>query len=111
MIFEAEDFSKVLNRADYAQSLHDYDRDQLEQYVAVVNQVTELKKNLEAQKAELEAQKAELETQKASLKARKPTWKASRQICRRVSMRSRRPAVIMRVRLQRLVSRQLKSAI
>lgn len=71
MIFEAEDFSKVLNRADYAQSLHDYDRDQLEQYVAVVNQVTELKKNLEAQKAELEAQKAELETQKASLESQK----------------------------------------
>ncbi len=71
MIFASEDFSKVLNRADYAQSLHDYDREQLEQYVAVVNQVTELKKNLEAQKADLENQKAALETQKASLESQK----------------------------------------
>lgn len=69
MLTEADNVTSLLNRAEYAQSMHEYDRKQLDEYVAVVNQVTELKNTLETQKAELETQKAELETQKTSLES------------------------------------------
>ena len=67
MLTGSEDVSSFLNRAEYAQSMHEYDREQLDEYIAVVDQVTELKSTLETQKADLETQKADLETQKASL--------------------------------------------
>lgn len=71
MLFDSEDFSKVLTRADYVQDLQDYDRAQLEAYVQVVKEVKELKASLENQKKELEEQKAALEEQKASLESQK----------------------------------------
>ena len=71
MILEADDITSLLNRAEYAQSMQKKDREMLAEFVAVVEQVTELKNTLEAQKAELEAQKAELEAQKADLEASK----------------------------------------
>lgn len=71
MILEAKDFTSMLNRAEYAQSMHDYDRDMLTRFITTVQQVAELKAALEAQKAELEAQKASLEAQKADLELRK----------------------------------------
>ena len=69
MLTGSEDVSSFLNRAEYAQSMHEYDREQLDEYIAVVDQVTELKSTLETQKADLETQKADLETQKASLES------------------------------------------
>lgn len=71
LILEAKDITTMLNRAEYAQSMHNYDRNMLLKFIAVVDQVTELKNALEAKKAELEAQKASLEAQKADLEARK----------------------------------------
>lgn len=71
MIFGTDSFTSMLNRAEYAQSMHDYDRNSLEKYREVVAQVTELKETLETQKTELETQKAELENQKAELESQK----------------------------------------
>lgn len=71
MIFGTDSFTSMLNRAEYAQSMHDYDRNSLEKYREVVAQVTELKETLETQKTELENQKVELETQKAELESQK----------------------------------------
>ena len=67
MLTGSEDVSSFLNRAEYAQSMHEYDREQLDEYIAVVDQVTELKSTLETQKADLETQKASLESQEADL--------------------------------------------
>ena len=69
IILESKDLKTLLNRAEYAQSMHNYDREMLDKFVAVVNQVTELKNTLEAQKAELETEKAGLEAQRADLVA------------------------------------------
>lgn len=71
MIFGTSDFATMLNRAEYAQSMHDYDRNSLEKYREVVVQVKELKATLENQKTELENQKTELESQKAELESQK----------------------------------------
>ena len=71
MIFGTDSFTSMLNRAEYAQSMHDYDRNSLEKYREVVAQVTQLKETLETQKTELENQKAELENQKAELESQK----------------------------------------
>lgn len=73
MIFDSDNQSitDFLNRAEYAQSMHDYDRESLEKYIEVVNQVTELKNSLEEQKTSLEEQKASLEEQKVSLESQK----------------------------------------
>lgn len=71
MIFGTDSFTSMLNRAEYAQSMHDYDRNSLEKYREVVAQVTQLKETLETQKTELENQKVELEAQKAELESQK----------------------------------------
>lgn len=71
LMLSADSITSMLNRAEYAQSMHDYDRDMLAEFVSVVNQVKELKATLETQKTELETQKEELETQKTSLEEQK----------------------------------------
>lgn len=71
IMLSADDITTMLNRAEYAQSMHDYDRNMLTAYIEVVNQVTELKACLETQKTDLETQKADLEVQKQSLEAQK----------------------------------------
>ncbi len=76
IILEAKDIASLFNRAEYAQSMHAYDRQMLTEFIAVVNQVTALKNSLEEQKATLEGQKATLEAQKASLEAQKADLEA-----------------------------------
>ena len=77
-ILGSGDFSSMLNRAEYAQSMHEYDRDSLDKYIKTVDQVTELKNNLETQKTELETQKTELENQKSSLENQKSSMESQK---------------------------------
>ncbi len=86
MLTGSEDVSSFLNRAEYAQSMHEYDREQLDEYIAVVDQVTELKSTLETQKADLETQnwrrRKQIWRRRRHLwNLRKQIWKCSRQIC------------------------------
>ena len=76
MLSGADSITSLLNKVEYAQSMHDYDRKQLEAFKEVVQQVSDLKTDLENQKADLETQKSDLETQESI------PWKVSRQICR-----------------------------
>lgn len=69
MLSGADSITSLLNKVEYAQSMHDYDRKQLEAFKEVVQQVSDLKTDLENQKADLETQKSDLETQKASLES------------------------------------------
>ena len=78
MIFGTDSFTSMLNRAEYAQSMHDYDRKSLEKYREVVAQVTQLKETLETQKTELENQKAELESQKSELENQKASLESQK---------------------------------
>lgn len=66
-IFQSENFSEMLNRAEYVQNVHAYDRQMLDEYVAVKEEVQELKTTLEAEMAELEVMHEEFEAEKASM--------------------------------------------
>lgn len=83
LLFENFSFGKLLNRAQYAEAVMEYNNKMLEDYIATKELVLELWNNLEAEKADLEADKVELENQKvycdellADLKARSDNYEA-----------------------------------
>lgn len=57
MLFSAEDFSDLLNKADYIEQLSAYDRQKLDEYVAITQYVRICKSELELQKMVLDKQK------------------------------------------------------
>ena len=57
LIFSADNFSDMLNKADYIEQLSAYDRQKLDEYVAITNYVRLCKSELELQKAILDQQK------------------------------------------------------
>ncbi len=67
--------ASFLNRAEYAQSMHEYDRDQLTEYKKIVTEVEELKESLENQKAELQDQETTLEGERTSLESQEKDLK------------------------------------
>jgi Cell wall-associated hydrolases (invasion-associated proteins) len=67
MLLESGDLSTLLSKAEYTQSIYDYDRERLEEFGRVVKQVIELGERLEAERAELEDMKVEQEAQQAAL--------------------------------------------
>lgn len=60
MLFSAEDFSDMLNKADYIEQLSAYDRQKLDEYVATTEYVRLCKEDLEAQKGVLDQAKADV---------------------------------------------------
>ena len=62
----ATDFSDLLNRLEYAQQIYDYDRNLLTQYQETVQQVADLKSQVETEKAELEEVQQSSQEQQAS---------------------------------------------
>lgn len=60
----AENFSDLVNKAEYVQNVHDYDRDQLQEYVETKNEISELKATLEEDQKKLESLQVEYEDQK-----------------------------------------------
>ena len=60
----AENFPDLVNKAEYVQNVHDYDRDQLQEYVETKNQIAELKTTLEEDQKKLESLQVEYEDQK-----------------------------------------------
>ena len=67
LLLSGEDLSDILNQAEYTQKMYDYDRECLEKYMAVTQQVSDYSEQLETEKAELEASEAEQEAQQAEL--------------------------------------------
>ncbi len=66
-LISAKSFSDLINKAEYVQKVHDYDRKMLDEYVETKNQVADLKDNLEEGQAEMEALSDEMGIQKANL--------------------------------------------
>lgn len=66
-ITESGSITEFLNRAEYVQSVHNYDREQLQEYVATKEKIAELKDTLETEQAELESSQTEFEAKKESL--------------------------------------------
>ena len=66
-ITESGSITEFLNKAEYIQGVHNYDREQLQEYVNTKEQVAELKSTLETEQAELESKQTEFEAKKQSL--------------------------------------------
>ena len=54
-LVQAKDFTDLVNKAEYVQEVHTYDREQLNEYVETKNEVKALKENLEEGHAEMQA--------------------------------------------------------
>ncbi len=63
----AKSYSDLVNKAEYVQKVHDYDRDMLDKYVQTKNEVKELKTDLESDQAEMEFLAEEMGRQKENL--------------------------------------------
>ena len=62
-LISAGNFSDLLNKAEYVQNVHSYDRKQLQEYVETKQQISDLKDSLEKDQKELESKQAEYEKQ------------------------------------------------
>lgn len=69
MLMSAENFSDMLNKADYIEQLSAYDRQKLDEYVAITEYVTLCKEELEAQKSVLDTAKADVVTEQENISA------------------------------------------
>lgn len=67
MIFSSGNLSEMLGRAEYAASIAEYDRKQLDRLRATKTYISELLNQLQTDKEELEVEKKNLETQKNDL--------------------------------------------
>lgn len=67
LLFGAENFSDMLNKADYIEQVYSYDRKQLKIYQETTVLVEQLKAKLEQEKAALLADKASMEEQEKEL--------------------------------------------
>lgn len=67
LLLESESLADMLNRADYARQISDYDRKMLDNLREIREMIAEHKKLLEEEEAEQEALLEELESQKAAV--------------------------------------------
>ena len=67
LVFAAESFGDMLNKAEYIEMLSAYDRKMLDEYVAYAEYVALCKEGLEEEKAVLDEAKAAVEEEERSL--------------------------------------------
>ena len=67
MLFQASDFTSLLNQAEYVQQMYDSDRNSLEEFKETVQQVKDLGDQLDSEKAELEEMNQEYQNRQASM--------------------------------------------
>lgn len=68
-IMASESFADLLNRAEYVQTIHSYDREMLEEYVITKENIENLKTRLEREMVELKSVQERFEEEKVSLNA------------------------------------------
>ncbi|MCI9076140.1 MAG: hydrolase [Dorea sp.] len=66
-LFTAESFSDFINKAEYVQEVHSYDRTKLNEYEDTTKKVEELKTGLEEEYVQMETMQMDLEQETASL--------------------------------------------
>lgn len=67
IMVQASSWSDMLNQAAYIEKLYEYDRQMLNRYILIKEEVAEKKNDLEDKKSDLETQKYELEEEQASM--------------------------------------------
>ena len=68
IIFESGSIAEMLQNVDNVQTIHEYDREQLRQYVQVKEEIAALKVKLETEQKEMQGLQAQLERQQKNLK-------------------------------------------
>ena len=63
----SEDFSDLVNKAEYVQNVHTYDRNQLQEYVETKQEIADLKTTLEEDQQKMESMQVEYEEQEEEL--------------------------------------------
>lgn len=77
MLFQASDFTSLLNQAEYVQQMYDSDRNSLEEFKETVQQVKDLGDQLDSEKAELEEMNQEYKNRQASMQTQLEEKKAT----------------------------------
>ncbi len=77
ILLEESSISDFLNQAEYTQKMYSYDRECLENYAAIVQQVSDLKEQQTQEKADLEETRAGEQEQEAYFEELKAELKAS----------------------------------
>lgn len=67
LLFDSENISEFLNKAEYVSTISEYDRDMLKQFQAIVKQIEEQEEKLQAEYEELSVIQAELSSQQAQI--------------------------------------------
>ena len=75
-LISAESFSDLVNKAEYIQNVHSYDRKQLEEYVKVKDEVAERKAELEAGQADMEQMSADMGREQTELQGTLDTMRS-----------------------------------
>ncbi|MCF2680003.1 C40 family peptidase [Faecalicatena contorta] len=63
----AQSYSELVSKSEYVQKVHDYDREKLEEYVEIKEEVQTLKDDLETGQAEMKDMAQEMSAQKSNL--------------------------------------------
>lgn len=77
ILFQASDFTSLLNQAEYVQQMYDSDRNSLEEFKETVQQVKDLGDQLDSEKAELEEMNQEYQNRQASMQTQLEEKKAT----------------------------------
>lgn len=67
LLVTASDISELLNRAEYVSKISEYDRNKLEEYIAIKESIATYKGQLETEEQELQSFKESLETEQKSV--------------------------------------------
>ena len=67
LLFSGDNITRLLNKSEFTQNMYKYDRECLEEYAAIVEDVKNLKEQELTEKAEFETIKSEQETEKSHL--------------------------------------------
>ena len=67
ILSKASNWSGMLNQANYVEKLYEYDKQMLNRYILIKEEVAQKKNDLEDKKSDLETQKYELEEEQASM--------------------------------------------
>lgn len=63
----SKDFTELMNKAEYVQNVHSYDRKKLDEYIATKKKVKKLKTNLEKEQKEMQSKQTEYESEEDNL--------------------------------------------
>lgn len=66
-LMTSENFTDLLNKAEYVKNIHTYDRKMLQEYVATKQKIADLKSTLETEAANMQEMQSEYESEETSL--------------------------------------------